>query len=119
MRKLKMSDEFDGFSVYLTEDEEGDFLAHFAEMPNVSAFGKTAEEALAELKVAWEGIKQSYRKHGDPIPTAPTRKQYSGQFNIRIDKRVHRALAIEAARAGITLNALVPQKLAESTKKAA
>ena len=59
-------------------------------------------------------MKVSYRKHGDPIPLAPTRKEYSGQFNVRFDKRVHRALAIEAARAGITLNALVAQKLAQS-----
>lgn len=36
----------------------------------------------------------------------------STQFkNVRIDKRVHRALAVEAAQAGISLNALVAQKL--------
>lgn len=30
---------------------------------------------------------------------------------MRIDKRIHKALAIEAARAGVSLNALVAQKL--------
>ena len=106
-----MRDEFDGFSIHLLQDEEGDFVAHFVELPNVSAFGKTAEAALHELAIAWEGMKVSYRKHKEAIPVAPTRREYSGSFNVRIDKRIHRALAIEAARVGLSLNALVAQKL--------
>lgn len=106
-----MRDQFDGFSIHLLEDDDGDMVAHFVELANVSACGSTAEEALAELKVAWEAMKESYRKHNEMIPVAPTRKEYSGQFNIRIDKRDHRALAIEAARVGLSLNALVAQKL--------
>lgn len=109
-----MSDQFDGFSIYLSEDEEGDFLAYFVELPNVSAFASTPEAALHELKIAWDGIKASYQKHDEPIPVAPTKKEYSGQFNIRIDKRVHRELAVEAALCGLSLNALVAQKLALS-----
>lgn len=114
-----MRDEFDGFSIHLLQDNDGDFIAHFVEMPNVSASGSSAKESLVELKVAWEAMKESYRKHGEEIPIAPTRKEYSGQFNIRIDKRIHRALAIEAARVGLSLNALVAQKLQQSIGKQA
>jgi predicted HicB family RNase H-like nuclease len=64
----------------------------------------------------WEGVKESYCKYGEAVPVAPARREYSGQFNVRIDKRLHRALAIEAARAGVSLNALVAQKLAKSIK---
>jgi len=106
-----MRDEFDGFSIHLLQDEDNDFVAHFVELPNVSASGSTAEEVLSELKEAWEAIKESYRKHNEAIPVAPARKEYSGQFNVRIDKRDHRALAIEAAQAGLSLNALIAQKL--------
>lgn len=109
-----MKNEFDGFSVHLVEDKDGDFIAHFVEMPNVSACGSTAEDAISELKIAWEAMKESYVKHGDEIPVAPTRKEYSGQFNVRVDKRVHRALAVEAARAGISLNALIAQRLSQA-----
>lgn len=112
-----MRDEFDGFSIQIVEDEQGEFLAHFVELASVSAYGSSPEEAIAELKIAWEAMKESYRKHGEEIPVSPTRKEYSGQFNIRIDKRAHRALAIEAARAGISLNALVSQKLLQSVAK--
>ena len=111
-----MNDLFDGFSIYLAEDKDGDFLAHFIELPNVSAFANTPEEAIHELKIAWEGVKASYRNHKEAIPVSPTRKEYSGQFNVRIDKRVHRDLAIEAAQSGLSLNALVSQKLALSVQ---
>ena len=113
---MSVKDDFDGFAIELFKDEQGDWLAHFEELPNVSAFGDSPESALLELNEAWEGIKESYLKHGESIPIAPSKKQYSGQFNVRIDKRVHRALAIEAAQAGISLNALVAQKLNESVK---
>jgi predicted HicB family RNase H-like nuclease len=107
-------DRFDGFTVELYLDEDGDWLAHFVEMPNISAFASTPEKALDELEIAWDLTRESYRDHGEEVPKAPSRRNYSGQFNVRIDRRVHRALAIEAARAGVTLNALVGQKLAQS-----
>jgi predicted HicB family RNase H-like nuclease len=110
------NDDFDGFTVNVTLDDDGEWLAHLVELPNVSAFAETADQAVAELRQAWQGVKESYRKHKESIPVAPGRKNYSGQFNVRIDKRLHRALALEAAQAGISLNALVAQKLANSTK---
>ena len=106
-----MSNGFDGFSIHVLEDSDGDFIAHLVELPTVSACADTAEEAMAELKVAWAAMKVSYQKHKEPIPVAPTRKEYSGQFNVRVGRRIHRALAVEAARIGVSLNALVSQKL--------
>jgi predicted HicB family RNase H-like nuclease len=113
--KMKNLDRFDGFTVNLFLDEEGDYLAHFVEMPNVSAFGESPEEALKELATAWEGVKESYRKRGEQVPVAPSRREYSGQFNVRIGRRLHRALVIEASHAGVSLNAVVCQKLARTT----
>ena len=71
-------DVFDGFTVNLFLDEDGDYLAHFVEMPNVSAFSNTPEGALRELTVAWKGVKESYEKHNEPIPQAPSRHEYGG-----------------------------------------
>jgi len=112
---MEKTDRFDGFSVNIFLDEDGEYLAHFAEMPNVSAFGDSPEQALQELETAWQGVKESLQKHEEPVPVAPSRKEYSGQFNVRIDRRLHRALAMEAARAGVSLNAIVSQKLAKET----
>lgn len=104
--------DFNGFSVNLYLDDDNEWLAHLIELPGVSAFGSTADEALQQLKIAWEAVKESYREHGEPIPIAPSQKKYSGHFNVRVGKRLHRLLAVEAAIAGISLNALIMQKLA-------
>jgi predicted HicB family RNase H-like nuclease len=112
---MKRHDRFDGYTVNMFLDEDGDYLAHFVEMPNISAFGESPEVALKELAAAWEGVKESYQKHDETFPVAPARREYSGQFNVRIDRRVHRALVMEAIKAGVSLNAIVSQKLTKTT----
>ncbi|MFH1953995.1 MAG: type II toxin-antitoxin system HicB family antitoxin [Pseudomonadota bacterium] len=114
---MEKADRFDGYTVSVFLDDDGEYLAHFVELPNVSAFGESPEDAVHELQTAWEGVKESYQKHGEPVPIAPARKKYSGQFNVRIDRRLHRALAIEAAKAGVSLNAIVSQKLVRATSE--
>jgi predicted RNase H-like HicB family nuclease len=59
---------FDGFIINLYVDEQGDWLAHFQEIPTISAFGDTPQEALEELKVAWELVKDDYREKNRQIP---------------------------------------------------
>ncbi len=108
-----MSERYDGFSG-LFQDDAGDWVAHFNELPEISACSSSPEAALQELGAAWEAVKQVHSEEGKPIPTAPAKKEYSGQFNVRIGKHLHRALAIEAAQAGISLNALVAQKLSKA-----
>jgi predicted HicB family RNase H-like nuclease len=41
-------------------------------------------------------------------------KSFKGVFNVRIDQQLHRELAIEADRAGVSLNALIAQKLSKT-----
>ena len=107
----KNHDGFDGFTVNLFLDEDGDYLAHFVEMPNVSAFSDTPEGALRELAVAWKCVKESYKEDQEPIPKAPSREGYEGPFNVPIDAQLYHALANEAAKARMSLYALVAQKL--------
>ena len=106
---------FDGFAVKVFLDEDGDYLAHFVEMPNVSAFANTPEDALRELSVAWQGVKESYRKHHEPIPQAPLPKAAENSLNIPVDAQLYHALVDEAAKTGMSLYALVTQKLATRT----
>ncbi len=104
--------KFDGFAIELFLDDDKEWLAHFEELPHISAFGESPEKALKELDIAWSQIKKSYLEKGEEIPQPITNKIFSGQFNVRIDKRIHKKLAIEAIKAGVSLNALVSQKLA-------
>ena len=107
----KNHDNFDGFTVNLFLDEDGDYLAHFVEMPNVSAFSDTPEGALRELAEAWKCVKESYQEDREPIPQAPSREGYEGPFNVPVDAQLYHALANEAAKARMSLYALVAQKL--------
>ncbi len=66
---------FDGFIINLYVDEQGDWLAHFQESPNISAFGDTPQEALEELKVAWELVKEDYKAQNREIPVARNREK--------------------------------------------
>ena len=43
---------FNGFTINLYIDEQGDWLAHFQEIPNISAFGDTPEEAFEATQKA-------------------------------------------------------------------
>ena len=113
---LDIKNTFDGFNVSFTIDEDGDWQAALVELSEVSAFADSADAALHELSVAWSAMKESYRKHHQKVPVAPAKKEYGGQFNVRVDKRVHCALAVEAAQAGLSLNALVAQALAQHVK---
>ena len=104
-------DVFDGFAVNVFLDEDGDYLAHFVEMPNVSAFANTPEDALRELAVAWQCVKESYREHNEPIPQAPLPRTEENFLNISIDAQLYHTLVAEAAKTGMSLYALVAQKL--------
>lgn len=111
--KKNNHDDFDGFMINVFFDEDGDYLAHFVELPNVSAFGPTPAVALAELKIAWQLVKESYQAHGEPLPQAPSREGYEGPLNVPVDAQLYHALVDEAAKAGISLYTLAAQKLAK------
>lgn len=66
--------DWDGHAINLYRDEYRDWLVHLVDLPNVSAFGDTPEEALDELYVAWEGMKECYREDKEEIPVAFTRR---------------------------------------------
>lgn len=69
--------DFDGFTINLSVDKDGDWLTHFVEMPNISAFGDTPEEALTELKIVWEMVKEDFIAKGLDIPIASRKLGYS------------------------------------------
>ncbi len=64
---------FNGFTISLYLDEQGDWLAHLQELPNISAFGDTPQAAIEELKLAWELVKEDYQEKGQAIPSVPAR----------------------------------------------
>jgi predicted HicB family RNase H-like nuclease len=91
------------------EDEE--FLALCAEFASLSWLASTPASALAGIrKVVAESVADMI-SNGEVPPAPLAEKRYSGEFRVRIPPHVHRALALEAAEQGISLNRLASAKL--------
>ena len=91
--------------------EEG---GYYAQYPELGAHGDapTIEEAVREANVSKELMLESYLEHGDyPIPEPHSSKDYSGKFNVRVPKSLHRELVERAQEEGVSLNALVSSLL--------
>lgn len=89
------------------DEKDGDYLAVVPDLPGCSAFGDTPEEALREAETAIELWLEAARQIGKPIPEPSVESAFSGKFNLRIPKSLHRALALRAQAEGVSLNQLV------------
>jgi len=72
-----------------------------------------ADEAAvyAELCQAVEEWIQVHEEDAEPLPPATAGKQYSGKFVVRLGKDLHRKLAVEAVREGVSLNSYCVRRL--------
>jgi predicted HicB family RNase H-like nuclease len=91
------------------EDEE--FVALCVEFPSLSWLAESPELALAGIRKVVVSAVADMKANGEVPPVPLAEKHYSGQFRVRIPPHVHRALALEAADQGISLNRLASAKL--------
>jgi predicted HicB family RNase H-like nuclease len=91
------------------EDEE--YVGLCAEFPSLSWLAATPELALAGIRRTVRAAVDDMTSAGEPVPTPLSVKHYSGAFRVRIPPEVHRALALEAAEQGVSLNRLASAKL--------
>jgi len=92
--------------------EDGEHVGWCAEFPSMSFLAPTPEEALAGIRQAVAEAVADMQASGEHIPVPLAEKHYSGEFRVRIPPEVHRALAMQAAEQGVSLNRLASAKLA-------
>ncbi len=92
-------------------EEDGEFVGLCAEFPSLSWLAPSQAEALSGIVEVVEEVLADLHQSGDPIPEPISAKRYSGKFQIRIPPDRHRALAVQAAESGISLNRLVNDRL--------
>src|SRR5277367_3544704 len=86
--------------------EDQEYVGLCVEFASLSWLAKTPEAALAGIrKVVAEAV-ADMNANGEAPPTPLAERRYSGEFRVRIPPHVHRALAMEAAEQGISLNRL-------------
>ena len=92
--------------------EDNEHVGLCVEFPSLSWLADTPEEALAGIRKVVDEVVMDLRKSGEPVPPPLSEKRYSGEFRVRIPPELHRALALEAAEQGVSLNRLASAKLA-------
>jgi predicted HicB family RNase H-like nuclease len=91
--------------------EDKEYLALCAEFPSLSWLASTPGTALAGIRKMVGASVADMIANGEDLPAPLAEKRYSGEFRVRIPPQVHRALALEAAEQGISLNRLASAKL--------
>ena len=92
--------------------EDGEFVATVVEFRFLSWLAPDPAAALVGLRVLVAEVVDDLHASGEPVPEPLADRQFSGEFRLRIPPALHRALAIEAAEQGVSLNRLVSAKVA-------
>lgn len=95
------------------QDEGGAYFhASVLELDGCQSTGDTFNEAYDNLMEAMEGWIETKLENGFSIPEPIEDERYSGKFVLRLPKSLHKHLAIEAEREGVSLNQYALYKLA-------
>ena len=93
------------YRMEIVEDtDEGGFVVSYPELPGCISCGDTMETAIqnaADAKKEW--IKAALEE-GIEIQKPNGTESYSGQFKLRIPKTLHKSLAEQSRREGISMN---------------
>lgn len=96
------------------DEDDGGYVVEFPDLPGCM----TQVDSLVDLGVMAEEAKNLWLETafeaGMEIPLPSYPETYSGRFNVRLPKSLHRRLAESAAREGISLNQQVVSMLSES-----
>lgn len=103
-------DEY-SFNVMWSEQDRV-FIGHVLEFPSLAAHGSTPEKALREIRNVVGYVLEDLAAAGENIPAPLGKREYSGKLNVRMPKELHRHLALESAREGVSLNNWINAKLA-------
>jgi antitoxin HicB len=99
----------------LSDDEGGGYLVEFPDLPGCMSDGETIEEAVAsgqDAKASWIAA-MTEAGHPIPPPTVEPPEPYSGKWQLRAPKSLHRKLTERARREGVSLNTLAVALIAE------
>ena len=67
------------------------------------------------VRISPRCVTHTMRTTGEAVPEPIADRSYSGKFMVRVPPESHRALAIQAAEQGVSLNRLVSARLANAT----
>ena len=108
-----MSDHYTYRITWSAEDNEHVGLC--AEFPSLSWLAPTPASALSGIRRLVRECVAGMHSDAEAAPEPIADRSYSGKFMVRVPPESHRALAIQAAEQGVSLNRLVSVRLANGT----
>src|SRR5258708_37097689 len=103
------------YTMRLKKNSDGSFFAEIEELPGCKTEGDTEEEAIKMIQDAKKGWLEVGIERNLTIPE-PSPDEFSGKFNIRVPKSLHRKLAYRAKEEEVSLNTLITTTLATAVK---
>lgn len=93
--------------------EDREYVATVIEFRSLSWLAPDPAAALLGLRDLVAQVVDELETSGQPVPEPLAEREFSGEFRLRIPPALHRALAMEAAEQGVSLNRLVSAKVAQ------
>lgn len=93
-------------------EEDGEFVGLCAEFPGLSGLAGRQADALAGIVELVTAAVKDLQDNNEPVPEPLSSRTFSGRFQVRIPPERHRALAMQAAESGVSLNRYVSDRLA-------
>ena len=97
----------------LSKSAGGGYLIEFPDLPGCISDGETPEEAMRNGADAMRSWIAAMRAAKRPIPRPSVRDSYSGKWQMRVPRSLHRRLAERARTEGVSLNMLATTLMAE------
>lgn len=93
------------YRMEIVEDkDEGGFVVSYPDLPGCLTCGDTMEEALENAADAKKEWLAAAIEEGIEINEPDSLEDYSGQFKLRLPRSLHRTLAENSKREGISMN---------------
>lgn len=92
------------YRMELVPDPEGGFVASYPDLPGCITCGETLEAVYANALDAKKTWLEAALEEGIAIREPATDDEYSGQFKLRLPKSLHKALAENSRREGVSMN---------------
>jgi antitoxin HicB len=103
------------YTLRLKKNSDGSYFGEIEELTGCMTEGDTKEEVLEMLEDARKAWLEVALKRKLPIPE-PEQDDFSGKFNVRLPKFLHRRLVYRAKEENVSLNNLVTTALASAIK---
>jgi predicted RNase H-like HicB family nuclease len=102
------------YPITITPDETGGYVAEIEDLPGCFTQGETLEETYVNMEEARSLWLEVAYEDGQEIPLPRDSQQYSGKFNVRIPRSLHRKLDRMANREGVSLNQFLVSTLSRA-----